>query len=83
MISVLASARKMPPEKITLESSFLELGMDSLDSLEFLFALEEEFDVDISNDLAEGMETVAQAVEGLEKLLGESAGQATTGEEGS
>ena len=78
VISVLAKSKKLPPEKITLESSFLELGMDSLDALEFLFALEEEFDVDIPNDAAEEMQTVAQAVAGLEKLLAASEGATET-----
>ena len=44
------------------ESSFVEdLGADSLDNVELVMALEEEFDVTVEEEELEGIETVGQA----------------------
>ena len=49
-------------ERITLESSFADLGADSLDLVELVMALEEEFDVRIPDDVAERIQTVNDAI---------------------
>ena len=51
-------------EKVTLEASFIEdLGADSLDTVELVMALEEEFDLEIADEDAEKISTVNEAVE--------------------
>lgn len=51
-------------EDITMESSFIDdLGADSLDIVELIMALEEEFDIEIPDGEAEKIATVADAVE--------------------
>jgi acyl carrier protein len=55
------------PEKVTPEASFVEdLGADSLDTVELVMELEEEFDINIPDDAAEKIQTVGQAVEYIE-----------------
>lgn len=50
-------------EEITLESSFVDdLGADSLDIVELIMAIEEEFDIEIPDEDAEKMITVNDAV---------------------
>ena len=52
------------PEEITMESSFIDdLGADSLDIVELLMALEEEFDIEIPDEEAEKLVTVGDAVD--------------------
>ena len=52
------------PEEITMESSFIDdLGADSLDIVELLMALEEEFDIEIPDEDAEKLVTVGDAVD--------------------
>lgn len=52
------------PEEVTLESSFIvDLGADSLDIVELLMALEEEFDIEIPDEEAEKLSTVGDVVE--------------------
>ena len=81
VISVISATQRIPAEKITPESTFEELGMDSLDGVNILFALEEEFNVNIPDDEARNIRGVRQMVEGIEKLLaGSSAGGATAGQ---
>ena len=74
VISVIAATQRMPREKISPESTFEELGLDSLDSVNILFALEEEFKISIPDDDTREIHGVKQMVEGIEKLLAASGG---------
>lgn len=74
---VIAKTQKIPAETVTIDKSFEELKIDSLDGINILFALEGEFDVDIPDDAARGIRTVRDMVEGIEKLL---AAKAASGE---
>ena len=51
-------------EKISTEASFVDdLGADSLDTVELVMALEEEFDLEIADEDAEKISTVNEAVD--------------------
>jgi acyl carrier protein len=69
VIRVFANFKKVPPEEITMDTTFDELGFDSLDGLNLVFELEEEFDLTIPDDRVATMKGVRQAVEGIEALL--------------
>ena len=47
VIEIIAREQHLDVTKITLDSTFAELGIDSLDGVNILFALEEEFKLDI------------------------------------
>ncbi len=49
-------------DEITLETTFADLNADSLDIVELIMALEEEFDLDIPDEDAEKIRTVGDAV---------------------
>ena len=50
--------------KVTEEASFIDdLGADSLDTVELVMSLEEEFDIEISDDEAENILTVQAAID--------------------
>ena len=66
---VIARTQKIPPETVTIDKSFEELKIDSLDGINILFALEGEFDVDIPDETARSIRTIREMVEGIEKLL--------------
>ena len=52
------------PEEVTLEATFVnDLGADSLDTVELVMALEEEFETEIPDEEAEKITTVQQAVD--------------------
>jgi len=54
--------------EVKLEASFTgDLGADSLDVVELVMELEDEFDMEISDEDAEGMATVGDAVAYIEK----------------
>ncbi len=57
----------VPPEKVILEAKFIEdLGADSLDTVELIMAFEEKFDLQISEEEAQKLDTVGKAVSYLE-----------------
>ena len=54
-------------EEVTSEASFVEdLGADSLDTVELVMALEEEFETEIPDEEAEKITTVKEAIEYIE-----------------
>ncbi|WP_295542225.1 acyl carrier protein [uncultured Thiohalocapsa sp.] len=58
-------------EEVTLEASFVDdLGADSLDTVELVMALEEEFDTEIPDEDAENITTVKQAIDYINDHLG-------------
>jgi acyl carrier protein len=53
-----------PAEKVTPQANFAnDLNADSLDTVELVMALEEEFDIEIPDEAAEQITTVQQAVD--------------------
>ena len=69
VIATIAASREIPAETIQLESTFEELGLDSLDAFEVLYALEQEFNVVIPDEAARGLRTVGDIVDRLGQLL--------------
>ncbi len=58
------------PAKVTMDASFRkDLGADSLDTYELVYAIEEETGITISDDMAAEFETVGDAVKYLVKEL--------------
>jgi len=69
VIQVIAKTQHLPPESITIEQTFAELKFDSLDGMNILFAIENEFDISIPDDQAVQIKSVREMVEGIEKLI--------------
>jgi acyl carrier protein len=66
--SIVAEQLGVDKEKVTPETHFVnDLGADSLDTVELVMELEEEFDIDIPDDAAEKIQTVGQAIEFIEQ----------------
>lgn len=63
VIEIIVEQLKVSPEEVTLEASFIDdLGADSLDLVELIMAMEEEFSLEISDEDAEKIQTVQDAV---------------------
>ncbi len=68
VIDIVAEQLGVEKDKITRESNFVnDLGADSLDTVELVMELEEEFDINIPDEAAEKIQTVGQAIDHIEK----------------
>lgn len=72
VMDTIAATQEVPREKLTLESSFEELGFDSLDGFNLLYAVEEELDVTIPDDVARELRSVGDVVAAVARLLAEA-----------
>lgn len=69
VIKVFAEFKKVSPDEIKPETTFAELGFDSLDGLNLIFELEEEFSLMVPDDKVKEMKSVKEVAEGIEYLL--------------
>ncbi len=68
VINIVAEQLGVDKDKIKRESNFVnDLGADSLDTVELVMELEEEFDINIADDAAEKIQTVGQAIDHIDK----------------
>ena len=65
----IANNNKMDPELITMDSTFEELNMDSLDGITVLNDMETEYKITLPNEVVMKMKSVREVVEGLEDYL--------------
>lgn len=73
VVNIVAEQLGVEKDKITPETSFVnDLGADSLDTVELVMELEEEFDINIPDDAAEKIQTVGQAIEHIENEIASS-----------
>ena len=62
--AIVSDKLSISEEQVTEDASFTEdLGADSLDTVELVMALEDEFDMDIPDEDAEKMDTVGKALD--------------------
>jgi acyl carrier protein len=66
---IIAATQHVAKEKIAADSTFQELGIDSLDGINILFAVESEFNINIPDDAAQNIRSVRDVVDGIAKLI--------------
>lgn len=69
VLKVIAKTQRIPLETVSIDSTFEELKIDSLDGINLIFALESEFNVDIPDEDARSIKTVRQMAEGVAQLV--------------
>jgi acyl carrier protein len=79
VLRVIATTRRVPLETVRPDSTFEELGIDSLDRINILFELESEFDVQIDDEQAKQVTSLQQMIEGITVLVDAKTGESTEG----
>jgi|SRR5687767_6416724 len=69
VLACVAATMHFEPSRVTRQATFEELGLDSLDGINVLFALENEFEINIPDDAAKQVRDVAGLVEGVRALV--------------
>ena len=71
MIDIIVEQLSVDREKVVSGASFVDdLGADSLDLVELIMAMEEEFDVEIPDEAAEKIVSVQNAIDFVAKIQG-------------
>ena len=66
---IIVKELKLDPNKVTLEANLQhDLGADSSDAVEVIMALEDEFDIEMNDDVALNIKTVGDIVSYIESL---------------
>ena len=69
VIEIITREQHLAPGVVKPESTFAELGIDSLDGVNILFALEQEFKIDIPDSVAQNMRSVRQVADALTRVM--------------
>jgi Acyl carrier protein len=70
LVGIVRKEKDVADEKLTLETPLADAGIDSLDALTILFAIEEEFHISIPDDRARAIRTFGDMVDSIEALVG-------------
>lgn len=72
VLKIIADNQKKDVALVTIESSFEELNIDSMDAVNIVFALENEFNVNVPDEEMKNIRSVRDIVEGMQKLVEQS-----------
>ena len=67
--AVLVKHQQISPENVTVNSTFDELGIDSLDRINLLFAVEEEFGISIATEDVKNVHSVREICQSIERIM--------------
>src|SRR6266851_3128694 len=72
VLRIIAETERKDPSTVTIDSSFEELGIDSMDGVNIIFALENEFNINVPDEEVRTIRSVRDMVEGVRKLAGQT-----------
>ena len=68
LVEIVRKEKQVPDDKLTPETPLADAGIDSLDSLTILFAIEESFHISIPDDAARGIKTFGDMIDVVASL---------------
>jgi acyl carrier protein len=74
ILRIIAETQRKDPAQVTIDSSFEELGIDSMDGINIVFALENEFNINIPDEAVKTIRSVRDMVNGVTQLVEKGAG---------
>jgi acyl carrier protein len=70
VIELISDKHDIPKEQITLDSQFVaDFGFDSLDKVEFIMLVEDQFDISVPDDISDKIMIVRDSVQAIQKLI--------------
>jgi len=69
VLRIIAETQRKDPALVTIDSGFEELGIDSMDGVNIIFALENEFNVNVPDEEVKNIRSVRDMVEGVRTLV--------------
>jgi len=77
VMQVIAKTQHIYVASFSPDSTFEEMKIDSLDGINIVFAVENEFGIDVPDDAMKALRSVRDVINGVEKLLAEKAAEPT------
>ncbi len=69
VLKSIAVSKRIPLETVTIDSTFEQLNIDSMDAVNIVFALENEFNINVPDEEMKNIRSVRDIVEGVQKLV--------------
>jgi acyl carrier protein len=69
ILLIIAETQRKDPAEITIDSTFEELGIDSMDGVNIVFALENEFNINVPDEEVKSIRSVREMVNGVQRLI--------------
>jgi len=69
LLDIVKSEKNIPGDKLAPETPLVDAGIDSLDALTILFAIEEQFHISIPDDRARAIKTFSDMADVVEQLV--------------
>ena len=75
VLNIIAETQRKDRAQVSIDSSFEELGIDSMDGVNIVFALENEFDINVPDEEVKTIRSVRDMVEGVRTLVEQKSSQ--------
>jgi acyl carrier protein len=82
ILRIIAETQRKDPAQVTIDSSFEELGIDSMDGVNIVFALENEFNINVPDEEVKNIHSVRDMVDGTIRLIGQGGAGTEAGNSG-
>ncbi len=69
ILAIIGETQRKDPAQVTIDSTFEELEIDSMDGVNIVFALENEFDINVPDDEVKKLRSVREVVDGVVRLV--------------
>ena len=68
VLGIIAETQRKKPEEVKIDSTFEELGIDSMDGVNIIFALESEFEISVPDEEVKTIKSIQDMVDGVRRL---------------
>ena len=72
VLHIIAETQRKDPSQVTIDSTFEELGIDSMDGVNIVFALENEFNINVPDEEVKSIHSVRDVVDGVRRCVASS-----------
>jgi acyl carrier protein len=69
ILAIIAETQRKDPSEVTIDSTFEQLGIDSMDGVNIIFAIENEFNINVPDEQVKSIRSVRDVVEGVQQLV--------------
>jgi acyl carrier protein len=69
VLAIIAETQRKKPEEVTIDSTFEELGIDSMDGVNIVFALESDFNINVPDEEVKKIRSIRDILDGVRKLV--------------